>query len=233
MKESNLSSAFQSHKKGKFSRSDTRTCFDFNSSWCNRSICSFPHKCSKFFASDIPNLNVGGEHWKLPDPWQVQLTQLIKHLFKSVTPINPSKLDQVLQDHPDRELLQKVVTGFQKGFSLKYNGLRENHHPCNLPTAFSYPEKLWDSVMKEVKLGRMLGPFPVQPIDLLICSPIGMVEKKNSTDVRRITHLIYPHGASINSFIDPEYCKTNYQTGHSTEAGSKAWTRMLFGKRGL
>ena len=28
----------------------------------------------------------------------------------------------------------------------------------------------------------------------------------------RITHLNYPQGASINSFIDPEDCKTNYQT---------------------
>ena len=52
--------------------------------------------------------------------------------------------------------------------------------------------ELWDSVMKEVKLGRMLGPFPVQPIDPL--------------------HLSHPWGVSINSFINPEDCKTNYQT---------------------
>ena len=58
----------------------------------------------------------------------------------------------------------------------------------------------------------MLGPFPVQPINPLICSPIGMVEKKNSMDMHRITHLSYPRSASINSFIDPEDCKTNYQT---------------------
>ena len=66
--------------------------------------------------------------------------------------------------------------------------------------------------MKEVKLGRMLGPFPVQPFNPLVCSSVGMVEKKNSTDMHRITHLSYPRGASINSFIDPEDCKTNYQT---------------------
>ena len=185
------------------------------------------------FDSVIPNLNVGEEHQKLPDPQQFQSTQLIKHLFKPVTPINSSKLDQLLQDHPYRELVQEVVTKFQKGFSLKYNGPRENHQPHNLPTALSYPEKLWDSVMKEVKLGRMLGPFLVQPINPLICSPIGMVEKKNSMDMHRITHLSYPRGASINSFIDPEDCKTNYQTGYGAEAGGKAWTRVFYGKRGL
>ena len=57
----------------------------------------------------------------------------------------------------------------------------------------------------------MLGPFLVKPINPLICSPVGMVEEKNSTDMHRITHLSYPRGASINSFINPEDCKTNYQ----------------------
>ena len=31
--------------------------------------------------------------------------------------------------------------------------------------------------MKEMHLRQILGPFPVQPIDSLICSPVGMVEK--------------------------------------------------------
>ena len=172
----------------------------------------FHMSVANVFASDICNLNVGEVHQKLPDLHQFQSTQLIKHLFKPVTPINPSKLDQLLQDHPNRKLVQEVVTGFQEGFSLKYNRLRENHQPCNLPTAFSYLEKLWDSVMKEVKLGRMLGPFPFQPINPLICIPVGMVEKKHFTDMHRITHLSHPQGASLNSFIDPEDCKTNYQT---------------------
>ena len=52
----------------------------------------------------------------------------------------------------------------------------------------------------------------VQPLNPLICSPVGMVEKNNSTDMCRITHLSYPQGSTINSLIDPEDCKTNYQT---------------------
>ena len=105
------------------------------------------------FILDIPNLNVGEGHQKLPDLQHFQSTQLIEHLFKPVTPINSHKLDQLPQDHPNRELVQEVMTGFQKGFSLKYNRPRVNHQPCNLPMAFSYLEKLWDSVIKEVKLG--------------------------------------------------------------------------------
>ena len=81
-----------------------------------------------------------------------------------------------------------------------------------LTNCFSYPEKLWDSAMKEVKLGRMLESFLVQPFNPLICSLVGVVGKKISTDMYRIAYLSYPQGASINSFIDWEDCKTSYQT---------------------
>ena len=66
--------------------------------------------------------------------------------------------------------------------------------------------------MKEVKLGRMLGPFQVQPNYLLICSPVGMVEKKNCMAMHHITHLSHPQGSSINSFIVPQDAETHYQS---------------------
>ena len=71
-----------------------------------------------------------------------------------------------------------MVKGFQYGFSLKYNGPLKNRQPRNLLSAYQHADKLWASLMKEVKLGCMLGPFPVQPLDPLICSPVGMVEKQ-------------------------------------------------------
>ena len=55
--------------------------------------------------------------------------------------------------------------------------------------------------MKEVCLGRMIGPFASQTITPLICSPVGMLEKKNSSDMHWVTHLSYPKGSSINAFI--------------------------------
>ena len=65
--------------------------------------------------------------------------------------------------------------------------------------------------MKEVCLGLVIGPFDSQPITPLICSPVGMVEKKNSSDMCQITHLNYPKGSSINAFIDPDDAETHYQ----------------------
>ena len=66
--------------------------------------------------------------------------------------------------------------------------------------------------MKEVHLGHMLGPFLVQPIDPLICSPVGMVPKWDSQEMHQITHLSHPRGRSINSFISTEDAQTHYQT---------------------
>ena len=64
---------------------------------------------------------------------------------------------------------------------------------------------------KEVASGRMAGPFAEKPFDKLICSPIGLVDKKGTSDKRMIMHLSHPKGKSVNSFIDPAVTKTQYQ----------------------
>ena len=69
--------------------------------------------------------------------------------------------------------------------------------------------------MKEVHLSRIIGPFSSQSIEPLICSPVGMVEKKNSSDMRCVTHLSYPKGSSINAFINPADSETHYQTSEA------------------
>ena len=122
------------------------------------------------------------------------------------------RLEQMLVGHPNHKLVQKIVDGFHFGYSLKYNSPRLNRQPRNLPIVFTHSKDLWQSVMKEVNLGRMLSPFQVQPIFPLICSPVGMVEKKNSTAMHHITYLSHPQGSSINSFIAPEDAEMHYQS---------------------
>ena len=69
-------------------------------------------------------------------------------------------------------------------------------------SAYQHADKLWASLINEVSLGHMLGPFPVQPLDPLICSLVGMVEKQDSQEMRHITHLSHLRGRSINAYID-------------------------------
>ena len=95
---------------------------------------------------------------------------------------------------------------------LKYKGPLENRQPKNLLSAYQHADKLWASLIKEVSLGRMLGPFPVQPLDPLICSSVGMVEKQDSQEMRHIMHLSHPRGRSINVYINPEDAQTHYQS---------------------
>ena len=55
--------------------------------------------------------------------------QLQEQMFKPVTPIKYQVLDKLLQDHPNREMVEYIVNGFQFGFSLKYKGPLENRQP--------------------------------------------------------------------------------------------------------
>ena len=122
------------------------------------------------------------------------------------------KIEGLIQGHSNSKLVQKLIDGFCFGISLKYKGPRVNKQPRNLLTAFTHSDLLWQSVMKEVNFECMLSPFRVQPLDLLICSPVSMVEKKNSTAMHLITHLSHPQCSSINSFIVPEDATIHYQT---------------------
>ena len=88
--------------------------------------------------------------------------------------------------------------------------------------------------MKEVHLGQIIGPFTDQPITPFICSLVGMVEKKKSTDMYRVTHLSYPKGSSINAFIDPPDAETHYQTFEAAvNLVAKAGHRYFMAKRML
>ena len=138
--------------------------------------------------------------------------QLQGQTFQLVTPIKFQVLNKLLRDHSNRSKVDYVIKSFQFGFSLEYNGPLENRQPKNLLSAYQHADKLRSSLIKEVKLGDMLGPFPVQPLDPLICSQVGMVEKQDSQKMRHITHLSHPRGRSINAYIDPEDAQTHYQS---------------------
>ena len=137
--------------------------------------------------------------------------QLNPVTFKLVTPIRVNRFEELLKGHPNCDLVHYVITGFRQGFTLKYQNPKLNREPNNLKLAYQFKDKLWASLMKEVHLWRMIGPFVSQPIAPLICSPVGMVEKKSSPNMSRVTHLSYPKGSSINAFINPADAETHYQ----------------------
>ena len=63
---------------------------------------------------------------------------------------------------------------------------------------------------KEIKMGRVFGPFSEKPISTLRISPIGLVEKPDHGWRLMITHLSYPNQFSVNHFIDKDLCAVKY-----------------------
>lgn len=136
---------------------------------------------------------------------------LTDKLYKLVTPVNSNKLEELLKGHPNQNLVQYMVNGFKYGFALRYQGLLISRHHHSLPTAYTHKKLLMKCINKEMQLGRILGPFSKPPFQPSICSPVGMVPKKDTDQIRMIMHLSHPKGASINSFIDPAESSTTYQ----------------------
>ena len=139
-----------------------------------------------------------------------QILQLAEETYVPPTPLKHNQLSELLRKYPDSKRVDYVIQGLKHGFSLEYTGQYKFRAPENLPTAKLDPQLIRDRLRKEIALGRMLGPFNVPPFPDLMCSPVGLVPKKD--EMRMITHLSYQYGQSINDFIDPEKASTCYQT---------------------
>ena len=129
------------------------------------------------------------------------------------TPINVNNLDQLLRETGyNREKSEFLVDGFKSGFDLGYRGPENvKLRSPNLKFTIGSKEILWNKVMKEVKLGRYVGPFKEIPFENYIQSPIGLVPK-DGNKTRLIFHLSYPKGGntSVNSNTPKELTSVKY-----------------------
>lgn len=130
---------------------------------------------------------------------------------KGHTPINIDTLKQFLKQYPNQAEADELYFGFLSGFRLQYTGPRYGGISKNLVSADQNKVETLAKLIKEVRLGRMLGPFSCPPISTLRTSPIGLVPKSDGT-WRLITHLSYPSGNSINDFIGEEFRSVKYST---------------------
>lgn len=102
-----------------------------------------------------------------------------------------------------------LLNGFRKGFGLQYSGQQISYESKNLKSAILNPKVLEEKLIKEVELGRILGPFNEKPFSNLRVNPLGLVPKK-SGGWRLITNLSHPIGNGVNDFIDSKYCSVHY-----------------------
>ena len=134
-----------------------------------------------------------------------------------VTPVNVSHLVQLLMEarYPQDEITF-LKHGFESGFDIGYDGpkIRQSESE-NIPFTVGNQVELWNKLMKEVKLGRVAGPFDHIPFDNYIQSPIGLVPKSGSDQTRLIFHLSYDFKRdklrSLNYYTPREKCSVKYK----------------------
>ena len=80
----------------------------------------------------------------------------------------------------------------------------------NLKSCFEHKDIVGEKIKKEVDSGRVGGPFTKPPYKNLRISPSGIVPKKAPGEFRMIHHLSYPHGESVNDYIDPSLASVRY-----------------------
>ena len=88
-----------------------------------------------------------------------------RHLNDIVTPLNVEAYEQLLWDsnYPEQEI-QFLVKGFREGFPLGYQGPSKRWDTAdNIPFSVGNKVDMWNKIMKEVKEGRVAGPFTKVP----------------------------------------------------------------------
>ena len=137
-------------------------------------------------------------------------TNCICCIYKS--PIKTDNLLTRLVHYHDTAAAVMLREGFSQGFKLGFKGERYEREALNLKSALKDPEKIVEKITKEIKLGRMAGPFVNKPLQNFSISPVGLVPKAVPGKFRMIHHLSYPEGESINDGIDRDLCKVKYSS---------------------
>ncbi|MDY6841666.1 MAG: reverse transcriptase domain-containing protein [Pseudomonadota bacterium] len=128
----------------------------------------------------------------------------------ALSPISIADLIRWLKQYPHPELAQELAEGFTQGFRIPYKGKREGRSARNHGSARRQPQIVWDKLMEEVSLSRVAGPFCGNPMENLIISPIGLVEKSTPGEFRLIFDLSHPDSDSINGGIPAELSSVQY-----------------------
>ena len=134
-----------------------------------------------------------------------------------MTPINVKMLENYLEKTGyDANKKNWLINGFVNGFDIGYRGSYNRQDTSNnLPFRTGTPVDMWNKLMKEVKAGRVAGPYDELPFDQYIQSPLGLVPKAAGTKTRLIFHLPYDFGPaenqrSVNHLTLPELCSLKY-----------------------
>ena len=133
------------------------------------------------------------------------------------TPINISKLQNFLAEHPDKNFVSYLIDGLKHGFHTGFKVLPTKPLECkNLLSARSQPQVTSKLIQDEVNKGFLAGPYAIMPFEIFRVNPIGVAEGKYSKKKRLIVDLSAPHNdpknVSLNDLIDKSEFSLQYVT---------------------
>ena len=114
---------------------------------------------------------------------------------------------ELLSRHPDKVYVHTLLEIIRSGVKIGYTGPPQKIIGPNLPTANDAPDILTQDLDKQIAHNRVtkLDTIP----DAFISSPLGL-EPKPDGGWRRIHHLSYPRGSSVNCHIPRDYGALEY-----------------------
>ena len=131
-----------------------------------------------------------------------------QHFQQLPTPIKIKPLETYLDGCPNKEY---IVSGFQNGFSLHFDGVQQRLTSENSISANHKPEIIEQSIQHELTLNRISGPHNNPPLPNFKSSPISLREKKDSGKFRMLHNLSYPYNdSSVNENIPREFATISY-----------------------
>lgn len=127
------------------------------------------------------------------------------------TPVRFDRLHFFLSGY-NSSIVEQLKEGFTFGFSIHCEGVKPSGKSKNLLSALQNPDVVDVKLEKELRAGRLAGPFKSPPFSTFIVSPLGIVPKKTPGDFRLIHHLSFPAGSSINDGIPENFSSVSYAT---------------------
>ncbi|XP_070586420.1 uncharacterized protein [Erythrolamprus reginae] len=168
-----------------------------------------PARCVMADIQHQPAIGAGGEaatrqQGALLSPRRLELR------VRGPTPIKLDRLRDRLRGFRPKKGAEFLVTGFSEGFRIPYKGPRIACLANNLKSVVGMEHVVREKIMKEVREGRVLGPFTEPPLPSLQVSPLGVVPKRAAGEFRLIHHLSFPPGNSVNDHIPDDLCSVRY-----------------------
>ena len=165
---------------------------------------TFSSEYSAFIGPDRQPVVIENIHQYLSIAETIKVTGVPNYISARIpikSDLNLDAWEHHLRDYPDKRLLQYLKFGFP--LSLAKSEELCNNDIVNHYSALQYPDQVRQYINKEMDLGAILGPLSHPPSDHFHCSPL-LTRPKDITDRRIILNLSYPHGKSVNDFVDKE-----------------------------